>query len=214
MRLSIRMLPMRDRLRPALRAALLLAVAVLLLRRRRPGPTSRMPRSSSRSTKACVSCTTPAYRAEGQRAAQHRRLCEVVYRDFDFAEFSKRVLADQWARFSADQRVEFVEVFARFLAEHYMARLQERYTNEAVAVRGTEPIAPGRAMVSTGVTWRGREFPVEVRMHLSAGRWKAYDVSLLGISAVQIYRAQFQAILRTHSPAQVIALVRSRIGEP
>jgi ABC-type transporter MlaC component len=50
-------------------------------------------------------------------------------------------------------------------------------------------------------------------MHLAAGRWKAYDVSLLGISAVQIYRAQFQAVLRTHSPAQAIALVRSRIGE-
>ena len=51
-------------------------------------------------------------------------------------------------------------------------------------------------------------------MHLREGRWKAYDVSLLGISAVQIYRAQFQAILRTHSPAQVIALVRSRLDEP
>ena len=212
MRLSIRMLPMRDRLRPALRAALLLAVAVLL-----PTAAARadVPDAALKLTvdEGLRILQDPGFRAEGQRAAQHRRLCEVVYRDFDFAEFSKRVLADQWARFSAGQRVEFVEVFARFLAEHYISRLQERYTNEAVAVRGTEPIAPGRARVRTDVTWRGREFPVEVRMHLSAGRWKAYDVSLLGISAVQIYRAQFQAVLRTHSPAQAIALVRSRIGE-
>jgi phospholipid transport system substrate-binding protein len=212
MLLSIRMLPMRDRLRPALGAALLLAVALLL-----PTAAARadVPDAALKLTvdEGLRILQDPGYRAEGQRVPQHRRLCEVVYRDFDFAEFSKRVLADQWARFSADQRVEFVEVFARFLAEHYMERLQERYTNEAVAVRGAEPVAPGRAVVKTGVTWRGREFPVEVRMHLREGRWKAYDVSLLGISAVQIYRAQFQAILRTHSPAQVIALVRSRLDE-
>jgi phospholipid transport system substrate-binding protein len=212
MLLSIRMLPMRDRLRPALRAALLLAVALLL-----PTAAARadVPDAALKLTvdEGLRILQDPGYRAEGQRAAQHRRLCEVVYRDFDFAEFSKRVLADQWARFSVDQRREFVEVFARFLAEHYMARLQERFTNEAVAVRGAEPVASGRAVVKTGVTWRGREFPVEVRMHLREGRWKAYDVSLLGISAVQIYRAQFQAIMRTHSPTQVIALVRSRLDE-
>ena len=121
MRLSIRMLPMRDRLRPALKAALLLTVAVLL-----PTAAARadVPDAALKLTvdEGLRILQDPGYRAERQRAAQHRRLCEVVYRDFDFAEFSKRVLADQWARFSADQRVEFVEVFARFLAEHYMAR--------------------------------------------------------------------------------------------
>ncbi len=211
MPLSTRMLPQRSFIRTALSAALL-AVALLVV----AAPArADVPDAALRLTvdEGLRILRDPGYRANGQRAAQHRRLCAVVYRDFDFAEFSKRVLADGWARFSAEERREFVDVFARFLAEHYMARLQERYTDESVAVRGAESIAPGRALVRTAVSWRGREVPVEVRMHLSAGRWKAYDVSLLGISAVQIYRAQFQAVLRTHSPAQVIALVRSRIGE-
>lgn len=211
MPLSTRMLPRRCCTRAALSAALL-AVALLVV----AAPArADVPDAALRLTvdEGLRILRDPGYRADGQRAAQHRRLCAVVYRDFDFAEFSKRVLADGWVRFSAEERREFVDVFARFLAEHYMARLQERYTDESVAVRGAEAIAPGRALVRTAVSWRGREFPVEVRMHLREGRWRAYDVSLLGISAVQIYRAQFQAVLRTHSPAQVIALVRSRIGE-
>lgn len=212
MALSTRMLAGRGFARIVPAAALLLAVALAVL----PAPAqAEVPAAALKHTvdEGLRILRDPALRADGQRAEQHRRLCAVVYRDFDFAEFSRRVLADGWARFSAEQRREFVEVFARFLAEHYVARLQERYTSETVAVRATEAIAPGRAVVRTAVTWRDRELPVEVRMHLSAGRWKAYDVSLLGISAVQIYRAQFQAVLRTHSPAQAIALVRSRIGE-
>jgi ABC-type transporter MlaC component len=58
-----------------------------------------------------------------------------------------------------------------------------------------------------------RPFPVEVRMLKHAGRWRAYDVSVIGFSAIAIYRAQFREIMRTHSPAQVIALVRSRMDE-
>ncbi len=202
MALSTRMLAGRGFARIVPAAALLLAVALAVL----PAPAqAEVPAAALKHTvdEGLRILRDPALRADGQRAEQHRRLCAVVYRDFDFAEFSRRVLADGWARFSAEQRREFVEVFARFLAEHYVARLQERYTNETVAVRATEAIAPGRAVVRTAVTWRDRELPVEVRMHLSAGRWKAYDVSLLGISAVQIYRAQFQAVLRTHSPAEI-----------
>jgi len=156
----------------------------------------------------------PSYKPEGQRAAQHRRLCDVVYRDFDFAEFSKRVLADKWALFTPEQRREFTAVFSKFLADYYMDRLQERYSGEAIAYRGVDMVAPGRAVVNVDVRWRGREFPVEVRMLLRGGQWRAYDVSLLGVSAVGIYRAQFQEILRTHSPAQTIELVRSRLDQP
>jgi ABC-type transporter MlaC component len=38
-------------------------------------------------------------------------------------------------------------------------------------------------------------------------------VSALGISAVQLYREQFQEIMRTQSPAEVIALIKARLEE-
>jgi ABC-type transporter MlaC component len=155
----------------------------------------------------------PYYRSADRKALQRRQLRQVLYRDFDFTEFSRRVLADKWALFTAPQRVEFVAVFSRFLAEYYLARLQEYYTNEKVVVHEQRLTGPGRAVVSSNVVWRNREIPVEIRMHASGGNWKTYDVRVIGVSAVLIYRAQLQEIMRTHSPAQVIDLIKQRLEE-
>jgi ABC-type transporter MlaC component len=155
----------------------------------------------------------PYYQSAGRKALQQHHLRQVLYRDFDFTEFSKRVLADKWALFTAPQRIEFVEVFSRFLADHYLARIQEYYRNEKVVLYGQDLIAPRRAVVRSAVIWRSREIPVEIRMHARGGNWKAYDVQVIGISAVQIYRAQLQEIMRTQSPAQVIELIKRRLEE-
>lgn len=155
----------------------------------------------------------PYYQSGDRKALQQHHLRQVLYLNFDFAEFSRRVLAGKWALFTAPQRIEFIEVFSRFLADHYLARLQENYRNEKVVVYRQDMIAPGRAVVTSGVIWKGREFPMEVHMHARGGNWKAYDVRVIGISAVQLYRAQLQEIMRTQSPAQVIELIQRRLDE-
>lgn len=155
----------------------------------------------------------PAYQSAERKPLQQEKLRDLLYRDFDFTEFSRRVLADKWASFSAGERQEFVDVFARFLAGVYLPHLQQHYTDETVAVRGQTITAPGRALVRAEVVRRRRGFPVDIRLHDRDGRWKAYDLSALGISAVQIYRAQFQEILRTQSPAEVIAMIKARLAE-
>jgi ABC-type transporter MlaC component len=155
----------------------------------------------------------PYYQSPGRKVLQQHQLRQVLYRDFDFTEFSKRVLADKWALFTAPQRIEFVAVFSRFLADYYLARLQAYYRNENVMLRGQDLIAPGRAVVRADVIWMNREFSVEIRMHARGGNWKAYDVRVIGVSAVKIYRDQLQEIMRTRSPAQVIELIRQRLEE-
>ena len=154
-------------------------------------------------------CSQPA----DCKALQQEQLRQVLYRDFDFAEFSKRVLAQKWALFTEAQRREFVDLFSRFLSEHYLARLQQHYTNEKVLLRGQTMVAPGRAVVKSAVVWKNREFTLDVAMHSHGGAWKIYDVTVIGFSAVQIYRAQFQHLLRTQSPAQIIDLIKNRIAE-
>jgi phospholipid transport system substrate-binding protein len=155
----------------------------------------------------------PYYQPAERKPLQQEKLRDVLYRDFDFTEFSRRVLADRWASFSTGERQEFVRVFARFLAEFYLSRLQQYYADETVSVREQAIVAPGKALVRAHVVWRRREFPVEIRLHDRDGSWKIYDLSALGISAVQVYRAQFQEILRTRSPAQVIELIKARLEE-
>lgn len=155
----------------------------------------------------------PAYQPADRKPLQQEKLRDVLYRGFDFMEFSRRVLANQWALFSPVQRQEFVRVFSRFLADYYLSRLQQRYTDETVAVRDQAITAPGKARVRATVAWQAREFPIEIYLHDRGDGWKIYDLSALGISAVQIYRAQFQEILRTRSPAEVIELIRARLEE-
>jgi phospholipid transport system substrate-binding protein len=155
----------------------------------------------------------PYFQPADRKPLQQQKLREVLYRDFDFTEFSRRVLADKWALFSPIQRVEFVEVFSRFLADHYLERLLKYYEGEKVVVQGQEITAPGIARVRANVVWRNREFAVEVRLRIRDGNWRVYDLSVLGISAVQLYRAQFQEIMRTQSPAEVIALIRGRLAQ-
>jgi ABC-type transporter MlaC component len=155
----------------------------------------------------------PYYRPAERKTLQQERLRALLYRDFDFDEFSRRVLADKWALFSPAQREEFVQVFSRFLADFYLSRLQRSYTDETVTVSDQAIIASGKARVRADVIWRNRKLPIEIRLHDRGGNWKMYDLSALGISAVQLYRAQFQEILRTQSPAEVIDLIRGRLRE-
>jgi phospholipid transport system substrate-binding protein len=155
----------------------------------------------------------PLYEPADRKPLQQERLRDLLYRDFDFLEFSRRVLADKWVLFSPTQREEFVQVFSRFLAEFYLSRLQKRYTDEMVAVSDQAVTAPGKARVQAKVIWRNREFPIEIRLHDRGGGWKMYDLSAMGISAVQLYRAQFKEIMRTQSPAEVIELIKARLAE-
>jgi phospholipid transport system substrate-binding protein len=155
----------------------------------------------------------PQGRSPERKALQQERLRAVLAEGFDFTEFSKRVLAEKWDTFLPAQRAEFVDAFSKFLGNYYLAQLLQHYTNETVTCRGQEMLGPARAVVKADVVWMNWLIPVEVRMLKQAGRWRAYDVSVIGFSAVQSYRAQFREILRTHSPSQVIALVRSRMDE-
>ena len=54
---------------------------------------------------------------------------------------------------------------------------------------------------------------VEVRMTKRNGRWRAYDMVAAGISAVLLYRAQFETHLLQHSPEHLIDTLRQRMLE-
>lgn len=157
-------------------------------------------------------------RADGERspeglALQRRRLAERLAQAFDFSEFTRLALGAGGARFRPAERREFEEVFTAFLSEYYLAQLQTLYAGETVEYLRERIAAPGRAVVELALLWRGRRIPVEVRLLDRGEGWKAYDVAVLGVSAVMLYRAQLAAILQTRTPAETIALIRARLAE-
>ena len=147
------------------------------------------------------------------RKAQEEQLWLVTQRIFDFEEFSRRVLASYWRKFTPQQQEEFTAVFAEFLGKFYLRRVQTRYNGEKFFYLGQKMIGKSRAVVEIKVLWKNLEVPVSVRMTNRSGTWKVYDLSALGISAVSNYRAQFNWILKKQSPDQVIASLKMKIRQ-
>lgn len=155
----------------------------------------------------------PAYAAPEQQAAQRERLCEVAHRMFDVHTFSRLVLMGAWKSMSPAEQDEFSTVFGDFLCRYYLSRLQLYYADEQIDFASEEFPAPDRARVNASVVWRGVTIPFEVRMVLRDGRWRAFDIAINGISAVLIYRAQFQPVLLQGTPRTLIDDLRRRIAE-
>lgn len=155
----------------------------------------------------------PRYSDGSNKEEQHRKLEAIVERLFDFREFSRRVLASNWDGLSAAQKDEFVAVFTDFLSRFYVGRLQERYRDESVLYLGQTVESPVKAMVNVAVVWQGQQVPVDLRMIRREGRWKVYDIQVVGIGAVIFYRAQFNSLLRKETLAQVIGRIKDHTRE-
>jgi ABC-type transporter MlaC component len=155
----------------------------------------------------------PQYQGDDQKTVQQQKLDEIARRMFDFSEFSMRVLGSNWNRFSMQERSTFTDVFSRFLSKYYIGELQKKYTDEKVIFLNQELLADSKALVKVKVLWKDMEIPVNVWMRKRSGRWKAYDVSAYGVSAVQNYRAQLWALTLNNSPGQIIELIKIRMQE-
>lgn len=153
----------------------------------------------------------PGYRSPARREDQQRQLILVLEQLFDFEEFSRRVLASNWGRFSSSQQETFVRVFKEFLSRYYIGKILDRYKDQSVNYLGQTLQSPNWALVNVEVVWEGQPIPVELPMIKRNGLWKVYEIQVLGISAVSFYRAQFRSLLREESPAQVIDRIRQRI---
>jgi len=157
--------------------------------------------------------TDPAYADPARHAEQQTRLCEIANDMFDTHTFSRLVLMASWNKMSVDEQTEFVSVFGEFLCRYYLSPLQEYYANEEITFADQEFRSKTRASVTASVVWRGTEIPFEVRMVHREGRWRAFDIAVSGVSAVLIYRVQFQPLLLKSTPRALIDDLRQRIAE-
>jgi ABC-type transporter MlaC component len=155
----------------------------------------------------------PQYQDASQRNEQAQKLWTVTLEIFDFKEFSRRVLATHWKKFTSRQREEFVELMGKFLGKLNLRKLQSRYNGEKVFYNDQKIISKSRALVEIKILWKNLAVPVTLRMKKNHGKWKVYDLSALGISVVGNYRAQLHQILQKKSPAEVIEIFKEKIRE-
>lgn len=156
----------------------------------------------------------PDYVNPATRAPLRRQIEDEVYHVFDFGEFSSRAVGPRWKAFDEKQKKEFSDAFADLLLNTYLNRITG-YNGETISYTGETVSKKGdQVEVRTVLSLRdGKKIPVSYRMLDKNGHWRVYDVIIENISLVKNYRTQFQDILNTATPDQLIARVREKAAQ-
>ena len=131
---------------------------------------------------------------------------------FDFGEMAKRSLGARWRERTPEEKDRFVKLFTELLETSYLGKI-ESYKGEKIRYV-KESLDPPYAEVNTLiVTTKEQEIPVDYRLLRAGERWRIYDVVIEGISLVNNYRSQFDAILQRSSFDELVAKLRSTVEQ-
>jgi len=137
----------------------------------------------------------------------------VIYKGmFDEMEFSRRTLSRNWAKLNPDQQKEFVALFEQILEKAYIDKILD-YSNEKVDFYKENIVADNQAEIQTKIVTSSKEIPIFYRVTLKDGNWRVYDVVVENVSLVQNYRTQFNDILASKSPEQLLEILRKKVKE-
>lgn len=155
----------------------------------------------------------PELRKAAKAAERRRAIREIAGEVFDFNEISRRSLGRHWQGRTPQEREEFVGAFGDLLERSYASRI-ELYSGEKIAFVG-EALDGDLATVRTRiVTKEGIEVPLDYRMFRQGDRWRAYDVSIEGVSLIANYRSQFNAVIQRSSFQALVKAIKAKQSEP
>lgn len=122
-----------------------------------------------------------------------RLVDEILLPVIDINAFSKLVLAHNWRKASVEQRQRFIREFKGMLIRTYTKYLVD-YSGTQVRLvqkKGSQQ-NPKRQVVFTEVVVPGTPaLPVDYSFRFNDGKWKAYNVTVDGLSLVHLFRTDF-----------------------
>jgi phospholipid transport system substrate-binding protein len=128
-----------------------------------------------------------AARKNGKRVQQ--LVDQILLPHFDTDYSARLVLGRHWRSASAEQRRRFVDAFYQSLLRNYGSALAEFTADRLSVLPFRGDLASGQATVRTEVKRRdGTRVPVNYSMRATADGWKAWDVTIEGISYVRNFR--------------------------
>ncbi len=147
-------------------------------------------------------------------AVVHRIVEAHVLPHVDFERMSRLVLGKHWRRATPDQRRRFVEGFRALLVRTYSTALADSADIEIDFLPSRPGPGPGEVEVRTEIRQPGGlGIPVSYRLHRATdGRWKAYDMSIEGVSLVGTYRSSFGAEIERAGLEALIRRLAERAG--
>jgi phospholipid transport system substrate-binding protein len=155
--------------------------------------------------------TNPDLKAPSKTEERERLMRQAVYERFDWEEVARRSLATHWTNRTAEERKEFVRLFADLLERTYMKKVED-YSGENVLYEGETKEGDYATVKVKIVTKRNdKEIPVEYRLKKEGNNWFIYDVSIEGVSLVNNYRTQFNSIILQSSYENLVKRLREKV---
>lgn len=181
---------------------LLLVVAVGGGAETNPGPMATVKAASDRIIGILSDPTVP-------RNERWTRIAPVIADGFDFQNMSRSVLSQEWQSASPDQQQQFVAYFSQYIEGTYRSKI-EAYAGERIEYTD-EKIRGERASVASIIHTGTTRIPVSYFLRQApSGKWKAYDVTIEGVSLVNSYRETYTAIANSSGISGVLAHVKRR----
>ncbi len=155
--------------------------------------------------------------------ARREKLRQLAEQHFDFADMARSALGYHWRDLSPAQRASFVPLFATFIQDAYLSKLQEYTVRKVQDEAKTAKITFSRetfdgadyAEVFSDVLLIDQKDPLQVNylMHRRDGVWLIYDVTIDAISVIANYRNQFNRVINNDGYAKLVADLRTKAAQ-
>lgn len=157
----------------------------------------------------------PQYQQKDAKSAQRDQIWKIVKPIFDFDQISRLAVSRNWQDFSAAEKTAFAEVFAEFLGNLYIDRIQGEYHNEQIVYLGQDFYSNNaKAEVRTQIIRETIATPVTYMMFKNPdSQWKVYDVKVEGVGLVRTWRTQIADTLKKETPAQLIQNFNEKVAQ-
>lgn len=130
---------------------------------------------------------------------------------FATAVIVQRAFGRNWARLTASQQAEAIDLLGRLIIRTYAIQLSSG-ERPAITLDASREIGPDRREVVSTVVHEGEKINVIYRLGRIDGKWKVYDVLAEGVSVVGNYRQQFDAHFQKGSAAELLTLLRNKLA--
>ena len=174
-----------------------------------PGPTpQQLIETTAKKMLAALDADREAARKDPRRV--EKLVEDILLPGFDTDESARRVLGTHWSRATPEDRQRFIDAFYHSLLRNYGSALAEFTADRMTVLPFRGDLSSGNATVRTEVKRKdGTRVPVNYTLHATPKGWKAWDVSIEGISYVRNFRNDVGAeISKSGLPAVIERLER------
>jgi phospholipid transport system substrate-binding protein len=154
----------------------------------------------------------PALKPESMKKVKKDRIRAISVKMFDFAELSKRTLAQNWSKFSPEQQKEFIVLYRSLLEDAYSEKILS-FSDEKIVFIKEVQLSEKAVDVQSTVFRKTGEVPINYRVIFKDGVWRVYDVIIEGVSLINNYRSQFREILSNKPPESLLETLRKKAGK-